>query len=227
MENTSLTIQPFLVKTCALAAMATGEYVSSLLELRSKVATIEASSIYFHFWGGKMNASAVDAQHHNDFSSWVSHCLHDSILGERLSVIDPTEFESLDALRQEVLEVIERRLDECDTVLWTKKDDWFHFICSSIIVLESALTIPTPKDLVVTVPILPPSSIFYHFIDARSRTLDKTDDFSVWLKQFGAEYEPLVEAIQAIDPYFLSLTQIKEELGIAIQRFFEQRGLHG
>lgn len=89
-----------------------------------------------------------------------------------------------------------------------------------IIVVESPLTIPHPKDFPEILEKLSPSSIFYHFIDARSRNTEKIDDFSYWLKTFGNQYMAFIEKTQSIDPYFLSLTELKEELIRITKSFF-------
>jgi septum formation topological specificity factor MinE len=211
----------FLTKNCSLVGIATGERASSLLELRDKIATINEGCIYYHFWGGRMMPQFVHTQHHNDFASWVFHRLHDNVLAERLSVIDPIEFNSLEALRQDVLEKIEKRLEDYEIHLWTKKEDQFRFIRYTIVIFENIVSIAKPEDLPKIVPMLPPNSIFYHFIDARARTPERTDDFSVWLKMYGNQYDALIEDIQSIDPYFLSLTQLREELTNLFQRYFK------
>jgi septum formation topological specificity factor MinE len=222
MEILQSTERDFLVKNCALASVATGASASSLLELRDKIVIVDEASIYHHFWGGRMNPRFVELQRHNDFASWVYHRLHDHVLAERLSVIDPTEFDTLEALRQELLETIERRLDEYETIFWTKKVDRFNFVSSKVIVFDSSLSLHNPEDFPALIAVLPPSSIFYHFIDARTRTRTKTDDFSVWLQFFGSTYDSLIDQIQAIDPYFLSLTQLREELVRVCSCYFER-----
>ena len=96
--------KPFLIKSCSLASIAEGVQAGSLFELKEKAAQINESSIYYHFWGVKMNPQFVHTQHHNDFAAWAFHRLHDHILAEKLSVIDPTEFDSLEDLHQELME---------------------------------------------------------------------------------------------------------------------------
>lgn len=214
-------MEPFLIKNCSLAAIATGERANSLIELRDKLAIVDEGSIYYHFWGSRMNPIFTHPQHHNDFASWIFHRLHDHILAERLSIIDPTEYDSLEALRQDVVETIDSRLDEYESVIWTKKEDRFHFIRSTIIVFESSVTLSKPEELIKTIPILTPSSIFYHFIDARARTPQTVDDFSVWLQTFGSQHDALIEEIQSLDPYFLSLTQLRDELAAIVKNYFE------
>lgn len=223
MNNSTSTLKPFYIKTCSLAAIATGDKASSLVELRDKLMVVDEGCIYYHFWAGHMNPQAMSSQYHNDFASWAHLRLHDQVLAEKLSVIDPTSFNSLEELRQEVLETIESRLDDYEIVFWTKKEDKFNFIRATIIVFESAFTIPHPEYLHDILSIVPPSSIFYHFIDAKGRTSNKEDDFSVWLRTFGDQYNELIKKIQAIDSYFLSLTQLRDELIFVTKDYFNRK----
>lgn len=210
----------FYVKNCSLASIATAQRAGSLSELKDKIAIVEEGCLYHHFWGERMNTQFVHTQYHNDFASWVFHRLHDTILAEKLSIIDPTEFENIEALRQELIEVIEKRLDEYEFIIWTRKEDQFHFVGSSIVVFDSFIKINTPEELPSVIHSFAPNSIFYHFIDSRRRTAEKTDDFTLWLKQFGNKYDGLIEKIQDIDPYFLSLNQLKEKLSQIIGTYF-------
>ncbi|MCE5316128.1 MAG: DUF5752 family protein [Parachlamydia sp.] len=212
--------EPFYIRNCSLSAIATGERARSLLELREKLTTIDDGCLYYHFWGQRLNPYFVHPQHHNDFAYWVYHRLHDHVLAEQLNIIDPTEFDTLEQLRQELVERIDHRLEDYEIIAGTKREDHFHFITPLIIVFESSHIVSKPEDLLKVIPALPPSSIFYHFIDARARTEDKRDDFTIWLRTFNGKYGPLIESIQAIDLYFLSLTQLKQELTYAIQNFF-------
>lgn len=211
---------PFFVKNCSMTAIATGDRANSLMELRDKLAFIDESSIYHHFWGGRLKPQFIHTQHHNDFASWAFNRLHDQVLAERLSIIDPTEFENLEKLRQELLEVIERRLDDYEVLLWTTKEDRFNFIRSTLIVFDSNIIISKPEDLVKVIPLLPLGSVFYHLIDARGRTSEHIDDFSLWLNFFGDKHQPLIKDIQAIDPFFLSLSQLKDELSYVVLKHF-------
>jgi hypothetical protein len=223
--NTAAHPSEFIVRNCSLAAIAPAVSAGSLVELRDKIATVDEGCIYHHFWGGRMNPQFIQAQYHNDFASWVNHRLHDRVLAERLNVIDPTEYKTLEDLRQGLMESIENRLDDYEIVLWTKKEDRFYFISSTIIIFESEIVIKTPADLPQIFPTLTPSSVYYHFIDARARTKDSTDDFSTWIKTFGEDYHGLIENIQAIDPYFLSLTELKDQLTVVMRDFFKIRGI--
>lgn len=61
-------------------------------------------------------------------------------------------------------------------------------------------------------PDLSTSSIFYHFVDARRRQPDRRDDFSVWLDGFGDAYRVLSDRLAGVDPYFGSLSELRQQL---------------
>jgi hypothetical protein len=216
---TTPSCDPFAVKYCALAAIATGERAGSLMDLRDRLATTHPGCFYFHFWGARLHSHFTHPEYHNDFADWTHRSLHDYILAERLNAIDPTDYEDLESLRHELLELVEQRLEETE-ITWTKQLDQFYFIRSQIIVFATSLHIPHPKDLPAYFPQLSPSSIYYHFIDATGRNPKRKNDFSSWLQMFGEEYKPLIEQMESVDPYFLSLNELKHELNKIINEFY-------
>jgi hypothetical protein len=216
--------EDFAIKDCALTAIATGRRAQNLRELRDKLLTVHPGSIYYHFWGGLLRPSFVEPEYNNDFAAWAYHGLRDRILAERLAVIDPTDFENLEDLRQELIEVIEERLDEVEVVPWSKSDQEFHFIRSQIVVIDTHNTITDPAELVSLIPHLPVSSIFYHFIDARRRTEGSTDDFRAWLVGFKEDYGKLAGNLAEIDPYFSSLIDLRDQLAMVFSDYFVNRG---
>ena len=135
--STNANREPFFVKDCALVTIATGKKAQNLKEMRNRLLTIHLGSIYHHFWGRLLSPRFDEPEYNNDFAEWVHHALQDDILAERLSVIDPDPFVNLESLRQELLEVIEQRLDEIETVTWAKPDMQFHFVRSQMVVFDS------------------------------------------------------------------------------------------
>jgi hypothetical protein len=210
----------FLLKDCALAVMATGESASSLVQLRDVLGTIPTNSIYHHFWGKRLSPTLAQPEYHNDFARWAHRHLHDDILSERLGIIDPTEYADLEDLRRTLLDILDERLDAVDFIVWSKGENKLHFLRSTIIVFDLGISIKHPSELQAVIPKIPTSAIFYHFIDARRRTPKKLDDFSVWLTGFQDEYSSLINDIRLIDPYFLSLMEIKKKLGELFNAYF-------
>jgi hypothetical protein len=210
---------PFAVKDCGLIAIATGERAHNLRELRDRLETTRSGCIYHHFWGGLLRPSFDDPEYQNDFAVWAYHGLHDRFLAERLALIDPTEFTDMEELRRELIEIIEERLDENELVPWSSTHQQFHFIRSQIVVFDTRIRLTKPEQLKEYIAHITVGSIFYHFVDARRRTADRSDDFSLWLKGFGNNYNRLLEQIAVLDPYFKSLTELRSQLSQIFEEY--------
>lgn len=214
-------LKSFAIKDCALIAIATGRRAQNLRELRNLLAEINPDSIYYHFWGGLLRPRFDDPEYHNDFAIWTRHGLHDKILAERLSIIDPTEYNTIEDLRQELIDRIEERLDEIDYPLWAKHDNQFEFVRSQIVIFDTHFKINRPEELVKFLPRMTVGSIFYHFIDARRRNAKGMDDFQNWIKDFGKDYQGLCSNINEIDPYFATLAELRNKLIEVLNNFLK------
>ncbi len=216
--------QPFKIKDCALAAIATGKTAQNLKELRDMIAEIESESIYYHFWGGLLRPRFDDPEFNNDFAAWARHSLHDKVLAEKLGMINPIDFPNLEDLRNEIIEVIEERLDDSEHIPWSSPDDQFHFIISQIVVFDTHKVIKRAKELTTAIPTMTPSSVYYHFIDARRRTFGNIDDFRTWLYGFDNKYQDLCDLLGTVDPFFSSLTELRRQLTELIIEYYMEKG---
>lgn len=217
----------FSFKDCALAAIATGRRAQNLRELRDRLQQVEPGSVYYHFWGGRLRPQFDEPEYNNDFAAWAHHALRDHVAAERLGVIDPMTVPSLEALRNEVIEVIEERLSELDSLSWSKPDEQFSFIRSQIVVFDTHRRIEDPAALAEGIPSSSTSSVFYHFIDARRRTPEGRDDYSTWLQGFGDTYEGLIARLADIDPYFVSLSELRSQLSEVFSAHFHPTAEEG
>jgi len=215
-------IKPFEVKDCAFISIATGIRAQTLRELRDKLSNVHPGSIYYHFWGRLLLPRFEEAEYNNDFAAWIYYQLRDPILAERLAVIDPSDFSDIEDLRQELIDLIEERLDELEYIPWAKSDRQFHFIRTQIVVFDTHHRIEDPKELASVVPNMTLGSIFYHFIDARRRTQGGMDDFSSWLMGFGDRYKDLCSQLAEIDPYFTTLSVLRDRLTKVFQSYFKE-----
>ena len=212
---------PFEVKECALISIATGTKSQNLKEFYEAMKQIPESSIYHHFWGRLLKPQFDEPEYNNDFASWVSRGLHDKPLAERISMVIPTDFDNLEDLRQELLEVIEQRLDEYEYVPWARADQQFYFVQSTIIVLDTDMRFDHPAKIFPHLMNMSTGSIFYHFIDARKRTPERQDDFTTWLYGFGDEFQDLAGQLSGIDPYFSSLKKLRIIVREIFQQYFD------
>jgi hypothetical protein len=212
----------FAVHDCALAAIATGQRAYNLRELGDKSLSIHSDSIYYHFWGGLLRPRFDDPEYHNDFAIWSRYGLGDSVLAERLGIIDPTDFADLDSLRAQVVEVIEERLDESEQIPVSDPDKPFYFVRSQIVVFDTRSRIEHPQGLAGAVSMMSVGSIFFHFIDARRRTAGRADDFRAWLGTCFVGYEDLCATLAKLDPFFSGLTELRKQLTNVFRSYFQE-----
>jgi hypothetical protein len=205
-------LEPFTVKDCALIAIATGKKAQNLKELRDGLLSVPLDCIYYHFWGGLLHSRFEEPEYNNDFAAFAAHVLHDQTLAERLAVLDPIHFDTIDALRSELIDLIDARLDEIREPAWVDPENQFHFVRSQIVVFDTNKRFDNPSDLAKFLPQATPSSIFYHFIDARRRVVEGIDDFRLWLQGIDGDWTPLIEALKAIDPYFMPLQSLRDQI---------------
>lgn len=202
----------FVIKDCALISIATGRRAYTLVEFRDMLAQVDVDSIYHHFWGGLLEPRFEEREYNNDFAAWARRGLHDTILAERLAMLDPTRFEDMQALRQALLDVVDDRLDESEYLSWMRAGQRFEFIRSQIVVFDTRRRLHQPEELADAIPRLSTSSVFYHFIDARRRQPDRRDDFQIWLAGFDSQYHGLCEQLSGVDPYFSTLGELRGQL---------------
>lgn len=202
----------FEVRDCVLIAVATGVKALTLAELRDGLVQVHPGSIYYHFWGGLLQPRFEEQEYNNDFAAWARHGLHDTVLAERLALVDPSEFENLETLRRELLEIIEQRLDESERLQWLPANLPFEFIQSQIVVFDTRSRVGEPEVLAELASRFSIGTVFYHFIDARRRLPAGIDDFSAWLASFGDRYEGVIHDLADIDPYFGSLAELRDRL---------------
>ncbi|TKB05961.1 DUF5752 family protein [Desulforhopalus sp. IMCC35007] len=202
----------FEIKDCALIAIATSKRAINLKELQSILTQISLDSIYYHFWGGLLQPRFEEREYNNDFAAWAWYALHDAPLGERLAVVDPNDFSNLENLRQELLEIIDERIDEKESLAYTLATSYFEFIRSQIVIFDTLEKAHNPEELTALLPDMSTSSIFYHFIDSRRRLDNQGDDFRLFLNCHGKKYEGLCCRLAAIDPYFGTLSELKKQV---------------
>jgi hypothetical protein len=215
-------VTEFAIKDCALAIIATGRRAQTLRELRDILRDIHPGSIYHHFWGTLLRPEYYDREFNNDFASWCYHDLHDTPAAERLAVIDPADHSDLESLRQELIDVIEERLDETELTLFARADRQFHFVRSVIVVFDTHRRLSHPRELVDALPQMSVGSVFYHFIDARREEPTGRDDFRAWLTGLGPEYAGVCESLAQVDPYFESLYVLRDRLTEVFAQHFSR-----
>ena len=213
MEPTEETNMPFTIKDCALISRMAGvDTALNLRELRERLLQSPVECLFHHFCETVIRPTFDDPEFRNDFAVWAARDLRDRVLAERLGIINPYLLSNLEELRQLVVEIIDDHLAELSYIPSVQLGEDFRFMRAVTVVFDTGLTLEKPSDLILALPDMSLSSIYFHYVEARRRTPNRSDDFSVWLDDFGAETRPLIKALRAVDFYYMSLPQLKYQL---------------
>ncbi|MGH7808975.1 MAG: DUF5752 family protein, partial [Candidatus Binatia bacterium] len=87
-----------------------GVRASTVEQLLAGVQSAPDSSIYFHTHRFLNQHQYLSPEPPNDFAYWTSNVLGDELLGERLWSVDIVRFDSIRALRQQFIEILETHL---------------------------------------------------------------------------------------------------------------------
>ena len=224
-EKTAAKVTPFQIKDCALIVRICDRLPAiNLRELRERLESLPEDSLYHHFCETVIRSSFDDPEFHNDFAIWARRALHDHVLAERLGIIDPYSFPDMEELKKEIVDILDDRLSELHYIPWASHNRDFYFRSATTVVFDTNKTIDSPADLSRYISEMTTSSLYYHFWEARRRTPDRVDDFSVWLADWDGKGEKLIEVFRNIDFYFLSLRELQERICKAIDDTMGRRG---
>ncbi|NIP43507.1 MAG: hypothetical protein GWO41_09750 [candidate division Zixibacteria bacterium] len=208
----------FSIKDCTLITRMAGlDSALNIREMRERVAICPIECLYHHYCETVIRPTFDDPEFRNDFSIWCSTHLGDKKLAEQLGILNPYDFNNLEELRIKMMEVIDERLSELYYIPSAQIGEDFQFMRAVTVVFDTGKQIHSPDDLIRHIPFMSDSSLYYHFVEAHRRTPESTDDFTVFLKDFNHEYQPLIEEFAKIDFYFLNLHELRLALKKAIE----------
>ncbi|MGE5663997.1 MAG: DUF5752 family protein [Deltaproteobacteria bacterium] len=204
---------PFEIKDCALLGRMSGLHPAvNLRELRDRIAICGENVLYHHFCETPLRGTFDNPDYRNDFAAWVKLYLGDRVLAERLGIVDPYAYPSLEDLRSDLVDMLDERLSELTIVPWARAGDEFSFMEATMIVFDTGDRIDHPGELASAIRGMTNSSVYYHFLEARRRPPVGVDDFSAWLAQEGAGSGGYVRALGSIDYYFHSLPHLRADI---------------
>ena len=203
---------PFQFMECATILKATGKKAATIRELRDHIATIGEESLFHHTCRYFLKGHFLE--YTNDFAHWVGESLGERALSEGLSNIDPFSVNGMNALRKELLFGIDEYLAHYPEPRQAARGEEFHFNESVSIVFPSGMQAKNLAEFLIAVRYIDPSSIYYHYYEARIR--HDSDDFSSWVEEVIGDMD-LARKMRAIDPFMYTIDRIRSCLAEAVE----------
>src|SRR4030043_1653155 len=107
---------PFLFTGCWELREMLGRSARDEQQLLEAVEEIPLDSIYYHTHSFFLRHKYIAGPYPNDFATWAAIQVRDRVLGEKLGVLAPYDFENLESLRGEIVTIIEEHLSQLESI---------------------------------------------------------------------------------------------------------------
>ncbi|MCQ9207916.1 MAG: DUF5752 family protein [Omnitrophica bacterium] len=208
--------QPFTFYTRLHLQELTGRKARGLKELLEGIRDVSGSVIYHHTHRFLQQHQFLSPEPPNDFAYWITEILGEHKLGEELASIDTIQFSSIRALRNKLVETLEKHIGQMkDTgqgqFRVSTVEEQFHFVKTVSFILPSGYV---ARDIVEFVEILKKvtiDSIYFHVFEAKLRLEKQMNDFSYWIDTSCADPE-LAQKLSRLDPYTHTLEGLRAKI---------------
>jgi len=199
---------PFRFIGCVELRQSLDQRATDERELLDRLEDVPPGSVFYHTHGYFLRHRPVTTAYGNDFAAWAAVHVRDQVLAERLAVINPFEFASLEALREELLSAVHDHLVRLSVVPRVEFGEVFHFQQSHIVEVVLGPAAATLAEFRQGVAEVDASAIYYHMVEARARLGRRSGDFAEWLRT-SLGMAALAEKIGRIDAYMTSLERVR------------------
>ncbi len=202
---------PFEFFGCVELRQMLGLRAETERELAAYLKQVSLDSIFYHTHGSLLRHRYRAGLYSNDFATWAAIQVRDRVLGERLAVLEPLDFETLSDLRDKIIAVVEDHMTSMTIVPRVVYGEPFHFIESRIVGVPTGIEVRTLEEFRNTLSELDSSAIYYHALEARVRLDRRQNDFAVWLRD-SLGLPALATKVQALDPYIGGLERVRSQM---------------
>lgn len=202
---------PFAFVGCIELREILGRRARDERELMEDLEQVPPGSVYSHTHGIFLRHPQLIRVYPNDFATWVATQIRDQVLAERLAVVDPFQFASLEELREELISIIDHHIATLHPVPRVVFGEPFFFLQSHLVQVPTGLTARTLDEFRECLATVDASAIYLQALDARLRRRLPGGDFAQWI---GGDLglPSLAEGIGRINPYLGGLEQIRIQM---------------
>jgi len=220
--STTAATDPFRFIACVELRQSLDQRATDERELLDRLEDVPSGSIFYHTHGYFLRHRPITTAYGNDFAAWVAVHVRDQVLAERLAVINPFEFASLEALREELLSVVNDHLVRLSVVPRVEFGEVFHFQQSHIVEVPLGPAAATLAEFRQALAEVDASAIYYHMVEARARLGRRSGDFAEWLRT-SLGMTALAEKIERIDAYMTSLERVRARVLALVDTALEEQ----
>lgn len=206
-------MRPFQFVSCMELREVLGKRAMDVGRLLELMEEVPSDSIYYHTHSFYLRHAYAQTLYPNDFATWAALFAHDRILGERLGVLDPFAHSSPEALRQEIITIIDDHLISHPAAYRLMSGEPFDFVRSYVIEAPLDRQAWTLAEFRQAVHEVEAGALYFHLCEARMRKTPGFDDFSHWLSaQDGLNMPDLAAQVQRVVRLGLNLEGMRARI---------------
>lgn len=180
MSDRSATM-PFRFVSCMELRESLGKRAQDIHRLLEIIEEAPADSMYYHTHSYYLRHPYTQELYPNDFATWVARHAQDRVLGERLGVVDPFDFDDIETVRAELVAIIGDHLDHAKGHVSTRVAEPFEFIRSHVIDVNLYIEVTTLQEFRDELSRVEIGAVYNHICEARMRKRRPSGDFADWL----------------------------------------------
>lgn len=208
---TQVAAEPFQFSSSAFLIRIEREQARNLNQLLSSLRSCSEASIFHHTFQTLEEHHYIREGLTNDFAQWVFGDLNEAELAEQLGGIDVRTFTSVSALREQLVDTVERYLQQNPMASERPAFKPFYFCSSQTVVTPTPFIAHNLDEFIDAMQKVSIHTIHHHFIDARLRLKLASNDFSVWLeRELGLKRAAVL--LNRIDIYTSTLDDVRRQI---------------
>ena len=217
---------PFLFTGCWELKEMLGRTAWDERQILEIIEEIPRDSVYYHTHSFFLRHQYIAGPYPNDFATWAAIQLRDHVLGEKLGILDPFDYDNLESLRSEIVTIIDNHLSQLQIIPRIIHGEPFHFMQSRIITVPTGLEANDLAEFCEVLSSTDSSVVYFHTFEAMLRLGRREGDFPFWIKSQLGETQ-LAEAISRLDLYMSNLEFIRKQIVTLCGTVLEKEGKNG
>ena len=203
--------RPFYFNSAAHLLRILRQQASNLAEFLEGLRSVPEESIFQHTFQTLQEHHFIRQGFSNDFAHWAFAACNEVGLAERLASVDVREYTSIPALREVLIDTVQKYLEANPRARDRQALEKFYFCASDTVVVPTPFVARNLQEFVDGLQKVSIYCIHYHFIEARLRLRLSGNDFSLWLEE-ELELGRLADLVNRIDIYTSTLHDVRRSI---------------
>jgi Family of unknown function (DUF5752) len=203
-----MTLMPFVFHGCLALREMVGPEAWDARALLEALGQASDETLFTHTAGTMLRRPVQGDAWPNDFALWAATELGDRALAERLAMVDVFDAGSLDALRANLVAVLEDHLHRGPSAAAPAFEP-FVFLRTHVVPVPLGVAATTLREFRDGLAVVDASALFYHVVEVRYRLGRDRGDFAEWAEQ-GLKRPDLAERLVRIDAHVGSLERMRD-----------------